>query len=238
LEKIRWSLAGDRGRQQRHGNVSEPPGNLPELRNERGVTGEVDRLGARAQHEGNFVHPVPGWRRGNGHIADLGVLPRIERGDVGESVPVRQAEDGRRNDHRNALVPERSESVQVAVIVVGVADEHAVQVRQVGDADRDRFALVVGGFGAEPGVGQERTSADLDEMAAISDASVTAIRAMAAVLLVNDRKQAVRACHRAAGPLAIPLSQIARRTWSGVSCCGAWPVSASSWNFAIGMALA
>ena len=45
-------------------------------------------------------------------------------------------------------------------------------------------------------------------------------------------------CHWAADPLGIPLSQIARRTWSGVSCCGAWPVSVNSWNFATGMALA
>ena len=47
--------------------------------------------------------------------------------------------------------------------------QHAVQVRQIGDADRDRFALVVAGFGAESGVGEERTSADLDEMAAMSN---------------------------------------------------------------------
>jgi hypothetical protein len=61
---------------------------------------------------------------------------------------------------------------------------------------------------------------------------------MVAVLLVSDRKQAVHECHSAAGLLGIPLSQIVRRTWSGVSCCGACQVSVNSWNFAIGMALA
>ncbi len=48
----------------------------------------------------------------------------------------------------------------------------------------------------------------------------------------------VAMCHEAAGPLRIPLTQIALRTWSGVSSCGASPVSVNSWNFAIGMALA
>ena len=53
---------------------------------------------------------------------------------------------------------------------------------------------------------------------------------------INAR--AMQRLHSAAGPLGIPLSQIAWRTWSGVSCCGACPVSVNSWNFAIGMALA
>jgi hypothetical protein len=48
-------------------------------------------------------------------------------------------------------------------------------------------------------------------------------------MTVNGTERRVTCeCHRAAGPLGIPLSQIAWRTWSGVSCCGACPVSVNS----------
>ena len=103
-----------------------------------------------------------------------------------------------------------------------VADQDAVKPGQVGDAKGDRFALVVAGPGAEPGIGQEGSPADLDQMAAVRDAGDRGlVHGRAPVLWVGRLVVGQRA---KAEKSVSALSQIAWMTWSGVSCCGECPV--------------
>ena len=69
-------------------------------------------------------------------------------------------DDRSSDDQRDGLVAVGGERLQVAMVVVLVADQDTIQPRQVGNAQGDRLALVVTGPGAEPGVGQERAPAD------------------------------------------------------------------------------
>src|SRR6202035_5141774 len=100
---------------------------------------------------------------GDGDAAGVRLLPRGEGSDVGEAVLAGRFDDGFRDEQRDGLVAVGGECLQVAMVVVLVADQDAVQPGQVGDGEGDRFALVVAGPGAEPGVGQEGAPAYLDQ---------------------------------------------------------------------------
>src|SRR5580658_8470948 len=77
------------------------------------------------------------------------------RGDVAEAVLAGGLDDRLGDEQGNGLVAVGGERLQVAVVVVLVADQHAVKPGKVGNADGDRLALVVAGPGAEPRVGRE-----------------------------------------------------------------------------------
>src|SRR5580693_3253091 len=62
-----------------------------------------------------------------------------------------------------------AEGVEVAVVVVLVADHDGVQVRQLLRLEGDRLARVVQGPLGEPGVGEHGQAADLDQVAAVGD---------------------------------------------------------------------
>jgi len=62
-----------------------------------------------------------------------------------------------------------AKSVEVAVVVVFVADQHAVESGQVADVDGDGFALVVAGSGTEPGAFR-KCGRRFDQAAAADDA--------------------------------------------------------------------
>jgi hypothetical protein len=57
------------GGQQGERDVAEPLRDLAEFGDEHGVAGEVDRVGARAQDEGDLVHAVLGGSGGDGDAA-------------------------------------------------------------------------------------------------------------------------------------------------------------------------
>jgi hypothetical protein len=98
------------------------------------------------------------------------------RGDVAEAVLAGGLDDRLGDEQGNGLVAVGGERLQVAVVVVLVADQHAVKPGKVGNADGDRLALVVAGPGAEPRVGQEGAPADLDQVAAVGDAGDRGLR--------------------------------------------------------------
>jgi hypothetical protein len=76
-----------------------------------------------------------------------------------------------------------AESIEVAVVVVLVADHDRVQVRQLLRLEGDRLALVVEGALGEPGVGEHGHAADLDQVAAVGDPVMTTGSVMTVPLL-------------------------------------------------------
>jgi hypothetical protein len=106
---------------------------------------------------------------GDGDIADPGVLPGFQYPDVGEAVVFGLGGDRLRHDDRNARVAIPGERVQVAVVVVLVGDDHAVEPGQPLHREGHRLTRVVGGGHGEPRVGEQPQAGDLEEVAAVPD---------------------------------------------------------------------
>src|ERR1700683_688844 len=127
------------GGQQGQADVAQPMGNLAEFGDEHGVPGEIHGVLAGTEHEGDLVDAVLGGGRGDGDAAGLHLLPRVEGGDVSEAVLAGGPGDGSGGEQGDGLVAVGSERLQVAVVVVLVADQDAVQAGQVGNAHGARL---------------------------------------------------------------------------------------------------
>ena len=186
--------------------MPEPLGQLAQFRDSQRVAAEVNGAGLPLQHVGDLGHAVLARGGGDGDVADLSVLPGFQHPDVGEAVVARLDGDRRWHHDRNAWFAVAGQRVQVAVIVVLVGNDHAVELRQLLHREGYRLAGVVGGGHGEPRVGEQPLAGDLYEVAAVPDPGH--------VKVGHHRFSCRRDVY------AWPRSQMSPSSSSGASTCG------------------
>jgi hypothetical protein len=111
-------------------------------------------------------------RRGGGDAdrAELGAVPVSEHDDVAEACGPHPRGHGRDGRDGDLLVRIVGQGVEVAVVVVAVADDDPAQHRKVGGArERSRLAVEVARPLGQPGVGEDRGAVEVEEHARVDD---------------------------------------------------------------------
>jgi hypothetical protein len=148
----------------------EAAGDLIELGYAAGIGAEEDGRAVRLQDIGDLRDAVAGRRGGDADRAEAGGLPGVEFGDV---APPFRADlvPGTPVDHDgHVLVGVAGERAQVAVVVMGVADDDAVQARQVGRGGHaPGLALVIQHPLGKPGVGKDLRPVEVEQDASVHD---------------------------------------------------------------------
>src|ERR1700712_1866328 len=169
---------------------------------------------------------------GGGEVSERGGFPGLDGVQMGEALSRGEGGDGAGSEQRGAEVEAAcDEAVEIAVVVVLVADYERVELAEGGDVGGEWFALVVGGGLGEPGVGEDAYVADLDELAGVRDA--------------GDGQGCGHEGSSSSGwtwvlgwSYQVPSSVMAPSSSSGVSSWGRWPVRGSTVNADIAMAWA
>ena len=154
---------------------SSPSPSFAHLVEDVGVAGEVDppragehepeRVTAREERRPGAV--VIGERRRDAHAPDLELIPDGHLGDVREAPVAQDLPDPPRDDDAGGAA-EREERGDVEVVVVGVRDEHGVDVAHV-VATEGGAATQVRDAPPQERVGQETRPVECDEHGRVPD---------------------------------------------------------------------
>src|SRR5215470_10081856 len=131
---------------------------------------EEDGAPTGLDHERDLVDAMLAWGRGHCEVAGRGGLPRLDGADVAKPLAPRDGRHGTRPDQRDpeADAP-AGQGVEIAVVVMLMADHDGVDAAQGLDGRGDRLTLVIGRSLGEPRVRQDPGPADLDQLAGMAD---------------------------------------------------------------------